>query len=145
MLIGRLGGGSWTNGTGGSSGTNCTGGAARRTTRKQWKTMTKHIRTHQECPELVQEAPQMPHDLAEPLFKPFCQHSSAPTPRARQPWSTTLTSEPQPQTHARRSHRDFPVRSRLPTSDHLWSAQGCISMLMVGKGRCGSEGCMLKL
>ena len=50
-------------------------GAARRTTRKPRKTMSNQIRTHQECPELIQEAPQMPHDLAEPLFKPFRQHS----------------------------------------------------------------------
>ena len=105
----------------GSSGTNEDGGAARRTTRKPWKTMTNHIRTHQECPELVQEAPQMPHDLAEPLFKPFRQHSFAPTPRARpspSPSRGALFSLQTPASGSRTQEPlTFPGRTHHPTSD----------------------------
>ena len=39
------------------------------------KKQQKLTRTHQETPELTQEAPQMLHDLTDPLFKPFRQLS----------------------------------------------------------------------
>ena len=52
-------------------------------------------RAQQNTSERVQEAPGRPHDLAEPLFKSFCQHSFAPNPRARpSPRSTILTPDP---------------------------------------------------
>ena len=65
------------------SGTNGTGEQAWQTTRKPWKNTTNHIRTHQECPEHIQEAPQILHDLAEQLSVPFHDTSQAPNPKAR--------------------------------------------------------------
>ena len=54
---------------------------------EKMKNMRNHIRnnirTHQEGPELVQEAPESVHDLAEPLLKPFRQDLVSPTRRAR--------------------------------------------------------------
>ena len=47
------------------------------------KTSINNIRTHQECPEHIQEAPQRLHDLAEQLSIPFRDTSQAPKPRAR--------------------------------------------------------------
>jgi len=64
-------------------------------------------RAHQNTSELVQEAPERPHDLAEPLFKSFRQHSFAPTPkgtRRPEPEEDYSHSRPQPQDHVRRSH-----------------------------------------
>ena len=60
---------------------NGTGEQARQTTRKSWKTTTTHIRTHQEWPEHIQEAPQRLHDLAEQLSIPFRDTSRAPKPK----------------------------------------------------------------
>ena len=112
----EVGGGAGPTPPGGPAGPTPPGGAVGRTTRKPWKTMTNHIRTHQECPELVQEAPQMPHDLAEPLFKPFREQSFAPTPRARPGGLFELQSPSDRITHAGTieiSRSDSPPNLRL--------------------------------
>ena len=78
-------------------------------------------REHQNTSELVQEAPERPHDLAEPLFKSFRQHSCAPTPKGTpEPRRTILTPDPSLRiTHAGAieiSRSDSPLNLRYPVT-----------------------------
>ncbi len=99
--------------------TNGRGGRKAPKPKKSRKTMRNLTRIHQEPPELTQEAPQMPRDLAEPLFNPFRQHSFATKQRARARARSTIHSwEPQPRDH----HRLTPTHSfaspRPPARTH---------------------------
>ena len=76
---------------------------------------------HQNTSELVQEAPERPHDLAETLFKSFRQHSLAPTPRARRARARGALFSLQTPASGSRTQEPlrFPGRTHPPTSDPL--------------------------
>ena len=78
-------------------------------------------RAQQNTSERVQEAPERPSDLAEPLFKSFRQHSFAPTPRARGGARGGLFSLQTPASGSRTQEPlRFPGRTHPPTSDHYY-------------------------
>ena len=99
-------------------------------------------RAHQNTSELVQEAPERPHDLAEALFKSFRQHSFAPTPRARARARGPLFSLQTPASGSRAQEPlRFPGRTHPPTSD-TWDVckwQGSVVQHVDGAQRCCSQ------
>ena len=83
-----------------TSGTNGTGGTVSPKKKNRWRKSNRITpMAHQNTSELLQEAPERPHDLAEALFKSFGQHSFAPTPKGTpepepEPRTTILTPDP---------------------------------------------------
>ena len=91
--------------------------------------MKNHLRSLQKYPELAQAAPEMLHDLTEPLVEPIRQHSAAQTQRARA-WDMGHAPQAGPLLHFQNpsvgiTHAGATEISRLdssPTSDFVSSA-----------------------